>query len=154
MVDDVYGSFRGRVRVQRLFAHYPHTWVPDELSLELQTPSGAFRCSIHTEQPNTASLVIGGNVSSGTDPEIRGWRSLYYGQKEPAISVAVERGGALPVRFVTILAPSIVRVSKLDNTNLELITDSETHLISLRPINSEQIFSDVRRFVVPAVVTS
>ena len=104
MVDDVYGSFRGPVRVQWFFADYPHKWVPDGLSLELQTPSGAFQCSIHTEQPNTASLVIGGNASSGTRSEIRGWRSLYYGQKEPAISVAAERDGALPVRFVTILA--------------------------------------------------
>jgi len=98
--------------------------------------------------------VIGGNVRSGTDSEVRGWRSLYYGQKEPALSLNVETVGGLPVRFITVLAPSTVRLSKLNNTNLELTLDGETYLMSLRLTGSEQIFSDMRRFVPPALVTS
>jgi len=116
--------------------------------------SGAFQCCIHAEQSNPATLVIGGNVRSGTDSEVRGWRSLYYGQKEPALSLNVETVGGLPVRFITVLAPSTVRLSKLNNTNLELTLDGETYLMSLRLTGSEQIFSDMRRFVPPALVTS
>lgn len=154
VVDDVYGDFHGRVRLHWLFANYPHEWMPDELTLLLQTPSGAFQCCIHAEESNTGTLVIGADVQSQTDSEIRGWRSLYYGQKEPAVSLAVEREGAIAVRFVTVLAPSTVRVSKISNTNVELTMDTETYFMSLRPTGSEQIFSDVRRVVAPAVVTS
>ena len=154
VVDDVYGEFRGHVRMHWLLAIYPHKWRRDELSLVLQTPSGAFQGCIHAEQPNTSTLVIGGDTESGSDSEVRGWRSLYYGLKERALSIAVEREGALPVRFVTVLAPTTVRLTKISSTKLELTVDDETHLVSLRPTGSEQIFFEVRRFVAPAVVTS
>jgi len=54
------------------------------------------------------------------DYQIRGWRSLYYGQKDPALSLALETKGLLPVRFVTVLAPSVVKVIGVGNGAVEI----------------------------------
>ena len=158
VVDDVYGDFRGRVRLHWLFANYPHKWMPDELSLTLQTLSGVFQCCVHTAQPRTATLIIGGHSTNNSsesdcDSEIRGWRSVYYGQKEPALSFAIETAGSLPVRFVTVLAPSAIRLMKIDENVLELGLNREKYRVSLRRVGSEQIFSEVRRSTAPALVS-
>jgi hypothetical protein len=45
---------------------------------------------------------ISGHCDSAPDPA-RGWMSRYYGRKDPALSLAVERRSLLPVRFVTVV---------------------------------------------------
>jgi len=161
VVDDICGSFRGRVRLHWLFPNFPHEWRPNEFRVALQTSGGTFQCCVHTAHAKTATLVIGGRLVSPngagkceSDLQIRGWRSLYYGQKDAALSLAVDTNGRVPFRFVTVLAPSTVRLLKIDDTVVEVSSDRKIHRVSLRPAGSERIFSEERRFSGNAVVTS
>ena len=147
VVDDIYGDFRGDVRLHWLFEDCSHEWRANDLRLMLQTPAGDFQCCVHTAKLNTPTLAIGGRMSSEPDSsisksdyQIRGWRSLYYGQKDPAISLAVETKEPLPIRFVTVLAPSAVRVIKVDETVVEVGSNRESYRISLLRVGSERIF--------------
>jgi hypothetical protein len=130
-------------------------------AVALQTSGGTFQCCVHTAHAKTATLVIGGRLVSPngagkceSDLQIRGWRSLYYGQKDAALSLAVDTNGRVPFRFVTVLAPSTVRLLKIDDTVVEVSSDRKIHRASLRPAGSERIFSEERRFTGNAVVTS
>jgi hypothetical protein len=146
VVDDVCGDFRGDIRLHWLFEDCRHGWRSSDLRLTLQTAVGDFQCCVHATKLNTPTLVIGGRVSSDPDSsiprsdyQIRGWRSLYYGQKDPAISLAVETQEPLPVRFVTVLAPSAVSVIKVDETVVEVGSNGERYRVCLRPAGSGRI---------------
>lgn len=154
VIDDVYGSFHGPVRLHWLFANCEHEWVPWELRLILKTRAGQWECQIYSAHAKSTTLAIGDEVFPNLEPQvsqcdaqIRGWRSLYYGQKEPAVSLAVETNGGLPVRFVTVLAPSSVKLINLTETMAEVTSGNETYGIFLRPIGSERIFSGAKKLL-------
>jgi hypothetical protein len=74
-------------------------------------------------QPHFTSIAKGGEIVAGmcsdsekSNPEVRGWRSLYHGEKEPALSLAVETDSRLPVRFVCVIAPAEIPAVKLTAT--------------------------------------
>src|SRR4029077_17306123 len=107
VVDDILGEFFGNVRLHWLFPDYPFTWQEQSSTLILKTPPGEFQCVSWAQQHLTtiarAGEIVAGipSPASNSEMEIRGWRSLYYGEKEPAISLVIETRTQLPVRFVT-----------------------------------------------------
>ncbi|PYY04381.1 MAG: hypothetical protein DMG64_04870 [Acidobacteria bacterium] len=148
VVDDVCGSPARDVRLHWLFANYPYQWESNELRLALRTPVGEFQGSVYCSTPNITRLITGGEVCfsnasnvSEFNERIYGWRSQYYGCKEPAISLAVETQGTLPVRFVTVLAPSTSKLINIDDKFVEVEASNERFALSLLPVGSERICS-------------
>ena len=124
------------------------------IHLNLRTPTGGFQCLVSVQQQASANIaragaVVGGNLSSlpEVDLQIRGWRSLYYGEKEPALSFAVETTSRLPVRFVTVLSPADVVVVKLDGTGVELRSAEGAQVTVIELANGPRIFqtASIRR---------
>jgi hypothetical protein len=154
VVDDVLGSFSGAMRLHWLFPDYPWEFNRNRIHLNLCTPIGAFQCLVSVQQRASANIaragaIVGGNLSSlpEVDLQIRGWRSLYYGEKEPALSFAVETTSRLPVRFVTVLSPADVVVVKLDGTGVELRSAEGAQVTVIELANGPRIFqtASIRR---------
>jgi hypothetical protein len=123
VVDDIVGNYSGQVRLQWLFPDYDFAWEEDELRLWLQTPAGSFQCRLHAPRGQRATLVRAGKLLAGSlisemNLDIRGWRSLYYGEKQPALSLALE--SETPIRFISVLAPAEVVLLSVDETQIRL----------------------------------
>ena len=97
VVEDVVGASSASVRLHWLFPDYEFVWEEDEHRLRLQTPSGPFQCWLRGPAESAMSLIRGGELLAGAssgsdgDSQIRGWRSLYHGEKIPALSLAAAR---------------------------------------------------------------
>lgn len=100
ILDDVRGRAPHRFRLQWLLPDVPHQLAAGLLSLE--TPAGPFEVRAgNLNGPADRSLVR-------ADPDgPRGWRSAYYMQREPALSLAIEHQGTA-ARFWTLLGPPIM----------------------------------------------
>ena len=145
VVDDIYGSFDGNVRLHWLFTNYPHEWRANGLFLKMRTSVGEFNCRVYSSGLANATLVTGGMMpdaqfAANSENEIRGWQSLHYGQKDPALSFAVQTHRQLPVRFVTLLAPSTVSPIKVDEHVVEIEVEARQYRLSLRPAGLDRIF--------------
>jgi hypothetical protein len=81
----------------------------EETRLVLSTPQGNLAITVRCESTEQAdgevavSLARAGELLSGTGPvePASGWVSLTYTHKSPALSLAVEQTGRLPIRFTT-----------------------------------------------------
>jgi hypothetical protein len=79
-------------------------------SLRLRTPAGDVSLQIWSNRTAQWTIYRAGKPADrGEDeqagpipPDIRGWRSLRYASKTPALSVAVSMQGDLPLRFVSV----------------------------------------------------
>jgi len=149
VVDDILGEFFGNVRLHWLFPDYPFTWQEQSSTLILKTPPGEFQCVSWAQQHLTtiarAGEIVAGipSPASNSEMEIRGWRSLYYGEKEPAISLVIETRTQLPVRFVTVLAPEEVSVLNINDQCLKMESRETSLSIAFRqPAGEGQIFSN------------
>jgi hypothetical protein len=111
VLDEIAGEGTEPCRLHWLFPDYVHEL--HEASLRLSSPAGAFRVHWSCADKSRVSLVRGGETISGTADcdQTRGWRSVYYAEKIPALSLAVECDARLPVRFMTVLAPEDVEVA-------------------------------------------
>jgi asparagine synthase (glutamine-hydrolysing) len=110
VLDEIAGQGTESCRLHWLFPDYVHEL--HEASLHLSTPVGHFKVNWSCSHESQASLARAGEMISGIGPceKTRGWRSVYYAQKMPALSLAVECETRLPVTFVTVLAPEEVEV--------------------------------------------
>ena len=146
VVDDIFGTFTGKVRLHWLFGNFPFTWQTEGSILNLSTSAGEFKCVIASSQPHVTSIAKAGDIIAGapadskTGLEIRGWRSLYYGEKEPALSLAVKTDSKFPVRFVTVLAPSVVAVVHIDDLKVTLRCHQKEQEVALRGIANNRVF--------------
>ena len=97
--DELRGRDDHRYRLHWLLSDQPHQWSADAggARLQMQTPRGAFDVRMWCDRPSTYSLVRGG-------PDVRGWRSRYYGEREEALSIVAEGHGVLPVLTCTRLS--------------------------------------------------
>lgn len=109
VVDDVSATGADRdhaVRLQWLLADLPWT-METPAFMRLVTPQGPVHVRWACNVESRASLVRAGKAihsvaSSDTNiEEVRGWRSLYYADREPALSLALEANGRV-IRFVTV----------------------------------------------------
>jgi asparagine synthase (glutamine-hydrolysing) len=146
VVDDLLGNFSGRLRLHWLFPKYPFFWNENASTLVLQTSAGEFKCMISSSQGSAISIATAGEVVAGprtgqkkTDL-VRGWRSLYYGEKEAALSLAVETESGLPARFVSVLAPAEL-VTTANELGLTFRSNGTDQRIALRGSGNDRIFS-------------
>jgi hypothetical protein len=130
VIDDLLGRGPHTVRLHWLLPDYPWEWIaPDadtELhktlsvkmtgwkdgsggGLRLRTPAGEVKLRAWSNRPTLWNLYrAGGLIHGGVRAEdivpagIRGWRSLRYANKIPALSLAGFAEGQLPVRFISV----------------------------------------------------
>lgn len=133
VTDDLLGRGKHSVRLHWLMPDYPWEWnaaeedpaLQDLLSekmtgwkdgsgggLTLRTPAGAVSLRVWSTRPGLWDLYRAGEKIHGADvPDktvpfaIRGWRSLRYASKAPALSFAGIASGQLPIRFISIWSP-------------------------------------------------
>ena len=150
LVDDVTGSFSGEVRLHWLFPDVPFELDDTSIRLVLHFPEGDFTCSIKADSRCSASLAKAGQIVSGSDEDAsnvatRGWRSLYYGSKEPALSLTVKVTANLPVRFVTFLAPAKVSIKHLSRAAVKYQIAEKICGTALQRTGAPKIFTCVDR---------
>jgi asparagine synthase (glutamine-hydrolysing) len=146
IVDDLTGTFAGEARLHWLFPDYEFAWEQDECRLWMQTPAGPFQCCLHAPRDGSVSLVRAGKVLAGAgnndstaELEVRGWRSLYYGEKKPALSVAAECQA--PTRFITVLAPAEIVLTSMDEAGIRLRLGQREFVVGLNSRDAAHIFS-------------
>lgn len=85
VVDHLSGNRPHRFSLQWLLSDLPYLVTPEQNLISLLTETGKFQiCMGLLEGESKFSLVRGDEKST------RGWRSRYYGQKEPALSLRLE----------------------------------------------------------------
>ena len=133
VIDDLLGSGSHAVRLHWLIPDCPWEWIaPDGDSglrkilsekmtgwkdgsgagLRLRTAAGDFLLRLWAGRTaewslyRAGKLLHGGEERGGPIPNtIRGWRSLRYASKVPALSIAGIAAGELPIRFISIWTP-------------------------------------------------
>ncbi len=132
VIDDLLGEGRHAARLHWLIPDYPLIWIAPKDSkfqnilskriadwkdgsgagLILRTAAGDISLRVWSSRKASWSLCRAGELLRGEEErrgpvprEIRGWRSLYYANKIPALSLAGTADGVLPIRFVSVWAP-------------------------------------------------
>ena len=147
VVDDLTGSYSGEVRLHWLFPDVPFRFDLNPIRLLLQFPEGDFNCTISAAGVLSTNLARAGDIIGGADDEplcekeIRGWRSLYYGNKEPALSLGAKAVAALPIRFVTLFHPADVSVEQFSPTCVNVQAAGKTYEVRLQSIGTPKIFT-------------
>lgn len=124
-------------RLHWLFPDVPHTWDSGAARLSLQTPAGNYyaQCAGTAEAKSDATLV------RADENSIRGWRSPYYGHRDPALSLALtqqaENGG-----FWTLFSPDICEVSW--GENVTIAADKWRATLRVSALENEALFTNVR----------
>lgn len=125
VTDRVSGEGEHTARLQWLGGPYPHTADEGCGAMTLHTPKGDYRVAVF----DRAGVALAGTVVRGqTDPP-RGWVSRYYGVKEEAPSLAVERRGAVPLDFVTVLGEGPFEVA-VEGDRWTVRTPHATHALT------------------------
>jgi hypothetical protein len=89
-------------------------------------------------------LVFGDHKQQESEMEVRGWRSLYYSEKLPALSLAIEVQRPLPVRFISVLAPMGVEIGGLNEKEVSIRSGSKNLRIPLGVSHQERVFGETR----------
>jgi hypothetical protein len=133
VTDDLIGSGSHAARLHWLLPDYPWEWIAPEEDPALQnllaqkmtgwkdgsgggvilrTPVGGISLRIWSNRKAKWNLYRASKKVYGEDgagrtvsPEIRGWRSLRYASKTPALSLVGIAEGELPVRFISVWTP-------------------------------------------------
>jgi len=105
ITDDLLGEGQHQLRLHWLLPDSPAVVDNEAGTVQLRTPKGVVRISVTCSVEAQLSLVragerIVGNISCPGEIT-RGWVSRTYASKQPALSLALEAGGKLPIRFVT-----------------------------------------------------
>ena len=96
IIDDLFG--RGETTA-RLLWHIPDSPYKLDQDLKIALATGDVKISIHSI-PSPSQLQVARAVEL---PRRMGWRSLYYGTKEPCLTAYVELSDALPIRYITLV---------------------------------------------------
>lgn len=143
VVDDVCGVGRHAARLQWLLSDFPCEIQKHSAEITFQTPRGQFFVNLWCSQPATFSLVRGGQrllgpAMTGYETDVlRGWFSPSYAVRKPAVSVALESAGSLPLRFVTVLGGAAI--IRCNDTKIVLTDGAITTDILLAPPGSSLI---------------
>jgi hypothetical protein len=133
IVDDILGGEPHTARLHWLIPDYPwkriavekdfafHGILSEKMpgwnngsgaGLRIRTPAGEIALRMWSLRTASWNLYRAGALASGEaerdglpPAEVRGWRSLYYADKIPALSLAGTSDGALTIRFITIWTP-------------------------------------------------
>ena len=109
VADTVMGTGRHRARLHWLCGDFPHSRGSADGLLSLSTPLGPFAVRAYDEK--AAPLVP--DVVRGQESPPRGWLARYYARKVPVPSFAVEREGAVPLTFISVLGAGVPGLARL-----------------------------------------
>ena len=106
VIDDMCGAGRHSARLHWLLPDLPCRVEGPRLDLE--TPRGKYLLLAFCSSDAAVSLMRAGDVLLGEAPAdpVRGWISPYYGEKQAALSLAIDAYDQFPLRFVTVFSPN------------------------------------------------
>lgn len=144
IVDDLIGSTPHRFRV--------HWLLPDVefeeregCSIDFAFQSGSVKLLFASNAAVTMDIVRAGDrlvgAGSAVDPT-RGWISRFYGQKTPALSVALEGNAKFPVRIITVLVLGSSSTTSISPDVSEIALGSDR--VPLTDIGGTPIFATDR----------
>lgn len=121
VVDDIVGRGTHEARLQWLCPEAP--FVTEGATILLDYPQGPF----------SFVLAAGGaswDVESGGADGPRGWRSVRYGVRQPALSLVAVTRGLLPLRLISVLGPAPVTVDASD-AQVRVSSDGRPFIVQL-----------------------
>ena len=103
--DSIVGRGKHSVRLHWLLQDFPYELDPETGTISLNAPEAVVQIQTKSSNPARFSLVRGGEKiagqPAGEEVNVRGWVSQTYASKVPAISLALEASGTLPICFET-----------------------------------------------------
>ena len=103
--DDIVGDGHNRVRLHWLLPDFPAVVDDSAGTVQLKTPKGLVRIRAKCAMHANFTLVRAGERLAGNasrpDESTRGWVSRTYASKQPALSLALEAYGKLPIMLET-----------------------------------------------------
>jgi hypothetical protein len=109
IVDDIFGTFAGTHTItQSWLSGADVCRVTKSGDVTLETKCGAIRLRFLGEADKA-------RIYYGDSAEIRGWRSLYYGEKIPAYQIVYDVTAKRPVRLITLVFPEGINGCDLDS---------------------------------------
>jgi asparagine synthase (glutamine-hydrolysing) len=113
VIDDLVGEGAHEFALHWLLADLPFTVNPDRQHIALNTGTGNYNVWLHCCLTETEQTTL--DTCRSSLKTVRGWQSLYYGTRQPALSVRLTAYGQVPCRFISVFAPAQVG-SSLDVT--------------------------------------
>ncbi|MBV6713475.1 alginate lyase family protein [Paenibacillus chitinolyticus] len=135
VIDEIAGDFNGTERAisaSWLSAARGAKATGEKGLIELETPAGPYFIETLDTQSSTFRIY------HGDEKARRGWRSLYYGEKEPAYQIVRSLRSGKPVRLVTVLSPVAGQVTYDPGQNLLRIQERS---LRLNPVGTGAILS-------------
>lgn len=148
VVDDILGTGDHTTRLHWLLPDLPYEFKEGQRQLVLRTPSSSLTVRLWCNQPSTPQIVRAGQQIHGVPPSpnlnggnnaILGWRSLSYADKEAALSLVLETGASMPVRFITLFHPSSSVVSQLGLGKAAVQRNGSSLEVQLGPLASSPL---------------
>jgi hypothetical protein len=134
IVDDILGQGTNRVACHWLLAAGEHTLYDSAKLLRLSLPAGDVQ--LYWSATNLDDAYV--DTTCGDENEApRGWRSRYYGVREPALSFRLKGSGRMPCRIATvfILGDTRGRV-RFERDTISIYKGDESELsVSLCPLD-------------------
>jgi hypothetical protein len=137
VVDDLIGDGKHELVLHWLLADLPFSIMPQSDKLLLEHPDGTFIIKIKASQScqifameRGKMVVPDGNYFPSENAALYGWRSSFYGQRDPALSLLAMSGGKLPVRFFTFFLPNGDRLIKVENRKISMQGSGDMDLSS------------------------
>lgn len=121
-------------RLHWLFADLPFNWDEAQHRLTLQAAAGAYSVSLMALAGEGHSTIARADRRSA-----RGWRSVYYFNREPALSVDL-RQRAANAKFITVFAPDDYRLL-LDGASLSIESNGWRAQITLDASANENLIT-------------
>ena len=86
--------------------------------------------------------MIDGMSTANFDGDLRtrGWRSLYYGEKEPVLSLAVELTTELSIRFVTVFSSATAELRESTSRLVRFRAQEHEMLVPLWDERAKRVF--------------
>jgi hypothetical protein len=106
VIDDVLGAKAFPAELHWLLPDAQHEWDAAQKLLRLFISNGSAQVRTFCNRVASFDLLRAGEsvLQRGVADRLRGWQSLHYAEKQPAISLVVRAESGLPVRFVTVFS--------------------------------------------------
>lgn len=133
IIDDVFGDCENKeIELNWLFGQ-KNVYLTENNALSVDLPNGtSWKVGIMNVEGLQTNLRVG-----SMDP-VKGWRSLYYGHKEPFPQLSLKQKINEPTRIIT-LASKENHSAEYISGNQELLIDKDK--IRLNPIGADHIFN-------------
>lgn len=115
VVDGLQSQGEHTYQLQWLVPEFRYTWDRLRGHLALETLVGPYQVNVWCDAPEVDYSLV-----SGDEREVRGWRSQYYGYKQPAISLVAQTNGS-DMRFFTLFGP-LIKIEAMNTRSIQLTT--------------------------------